>query len=98
MTLKFAGSIAAKKLIKVARDAWDGDGDVAQQVYKHYILEAIKQTLNESYIIRRDGETKFTIEVTVLNNIPESYDEYRTEVYNPDYVNGILQIAAKVED
>jgi len=99
VTLKYIGT-GTLKAINIDRAMWSKYGDeTVQTIFKVYVLNEMKRIIEDEFTVHQNGVTKYTIEITIDSDIPESRDEFEgTPLYNPDYVISRLRINTRVDD
>lgn len=82
-----------KKAIRIDREVWENDDETAQRICRLYTLEAIDKSLvQDEFQVNKTGNTRYLIEVSIDNDIPNFYFGFGTPENDPAYVNAVIEV------
>jgi hypothetical protein len=83
-----------KKAIRIDREVWENDDETAQRICRLYTLEAIDKSLvQDEFQVNKTGNTRYLIEVSIDNDIPNFYFGNDAPKNDPNYVNALIDIS-----
>lgn len=84
--------MSVKKAIRIDREIWEHEDETAQNICQHYIVEAIRQELVDKIYVNKEGQTRYYIEVSIENNVPQFYVGDGAPENDPTYTNAVIEI------